>query len=182
MTSQTQPAPTPTDADLAIDPATYTLAAQFLAHEARLLDEGRDEEWLDLLDDELLYTVPSRQSALPHSDEINRKAWRVRDTKAHVVTRVKRGDEGHAYSEVPPSRTARLVGSIEVARTDREDVFAVYSTVLIYRQRGIDVHFDLIPARRNDLLRLTPEGPRLLRREVILTETTLKTPNLGVFL
>jgi len=169
-------------AALAVDPATYTLAAQFLAHEARLLDEGRDEEWLDLLDDDLLYTIPVRQAALPQTDEIDRNAWRVRDTKAHVVTRVRRGDKGHAYSEVPPSRTSRLVGSIEVAPTGRADVIAVYSTLLVYRQRGIDVHFDLIPARRSDLLRLTPDGPRLLRREVILTETSLKTPNLGVFL
>lgn len=167
---------------LAVNPATYTLAAQFLAHEARLLDEGRDEEWLDLLDDDLLYTIPIRQAALPQTDEVNRSAWRVRDTKAHVVTRVRRGDKGHAYSEVPPSRTARVVGSVEVAPTGAADVIAVCSTLLVYRQRGIDVHFDLIPARRNDLLRLTPDGPRLLSREVILTETTLKTPNLGVFL
>ena len=167
---------------LAVDPAIHTLAAQFLAHEARLLDESRDEEWLDLLDDELLYTVPSRQAALPVTNEVNRNAWRLRDTKAHIVTRVRRGDKGHAYSEVPPSRTSRLVGSIEVELTERADVIAVYSTLLIYRQRGIDVHFDLIPARRNDLLRLTADGPRLLRREVILIETTLKTPNLGVFL
>lgn len=167
---------------VAVDTATYTLAAQFLALEARLLDEGRDDEWLELLDEDLLYTVPARQAALPLSEEINRHAWRIRDTKAHVVTRVKRGDGGHAYSEVPPSRTSRLVGSILVERTEREDVIAVFSTLLLYRQRGIDVHFDLIPARRNDLLRLTAEGPRLLRREVILTETTLKTPNLGVFL
>ncbi|SEU32792.1 aromatic-ring-hydroxylating dioxygenase subunit beta [Nonomuraea wenchangensis] len=167
---------------LAVDPATYTLAAQFLALEARLLDEGREEEWLELLDDDLLYTVPSRQAALPRSAEINRDAWRVRDTKAHIVTRVRRGDQGHAYSEVPPSRTSRLVGSILVEPTDQADVIAVRSTLLVYRQRGIDVHFDLIPARRADLLRLTADGPRLLRREVVLTETTLKTPNLGVFL
>jgi N,N-dimethyl phenylurea N-demethylase beta subunit len=169
-------------AGLAVDPATYTLAAQFLALEARLLDEGRDEEWLDLLDDELLYTVPARQAALPVTDEINRNAWRIRDTKAHVATRIHRGDQGHAYSEVPPSRTSRLIGSILVETTDQADVIAVYSTLMLYRQRGIDVHFDIVPARRNDLLRLTPDGPRLLRREVVLTETTLKTPNLGVFL
>jgi N,N-dimethyl phenylurea N-demethylase beta subunit len=174
--------PNASAADLAVDPATYTLAAQFLAHEARLLDESREEEWLDLLDDDLLYTVPLRQAALPVTDEIHRNAWRIRDTKAHVVTRVRRGEQGHAYSEVPPSRTSRMVGSIEVRRTEDEDVVAVHSVLLVYRQRGIDVHFDLIPARRNDLLRLTPEGPRLLRREVVLTEVTLKTPNLGVFL
>ncbi|WP_323101295.1 aromatic-ring-hydroxylating dioxygenase subunit beta [Intrasporangium sp. YIM S08009] len=165
-----------------VSPATYALVAQFLAHEARLLDEGSDDEWLDLLDDDLLYTVPVRQAMLPQTDEVNRDAWRIRDTKAHVVTRVRRGDQGHAYSEVPPSRALRVVGSVEVAHTDVDDVVAVHSALLVYRQRGIDVHFDLIPARRNDLLRLLPDGPRLLRREVVLTETTLKTPNLGVFL
>ncbi|MGO4596337.1 aromatic-ring-hydroxylating dioxygenase subunit beta [Terrabacter sp. 2RAF25] len=165
-----------------VSPETYAVAAQFLAHEARLLDEGRDDEWLDLLDDELLYTVPLRQAMLPQTDEVNRSAWRIRDTKAHVVTRVRRGDQGHAYSEVPPSRALRVIGSVEVAHTDVDDVIAVHSALLVYRQRGIDVHFDLIPARRSDLLRLTPGGPRLLRREVVLTETTLKTPNLGVFL
>ena len=165
-----------------VDPATYTLAAQFLALEARLLDEGRDEEWLELLDDELLYTIPVRQAALPVSDEVHRNAWRVRDTKAHIAVRIRRGDQGHAYSEVPPSRTCRLVGSVLVESTEKPDVIAVHSSLLLYRQRGIDVHFDLVPARRNDLLRLTDAGPRLLRREIVLTETTLKTPNLGVFL
>jgi len=39
-----------------------------------------------------------------------------------------------------------------------------------------------VPCRRNDLIRLTEEAPRLLSREVILTEVTLATPNLGVLL
>jgi hypothetical protein len=74
------------------------------------------------------------------------------------------------------------VGSIEVAATDDPTILNVYSALLLYRQRGIDVHFDLIPVRRNDLVRLTDAGPLLLSREAILTETTLKTANLGVFL
>ncbi|MBH0121934.1 phenylpropionate dioxygenase [Rhodococcus sp. CX] len=165
-----------------VDHATYTAVAQFLAHEARLLDEGREQEWFELLDDDLLYTVPSRQSTEPRSAEINRNAWRIRDTKAHVRTRIARQNTGKAYSEVPPSRTMRLVGSIEVAATTEPDVVEAHSSLLLYRQRGIDVHFDLIPCRRNDRIRLTDAGPRLLAREVILTETSIKTANLGVFL
>ncbi|WP_082899884.1 aromatic-ring-hydroxylating dioxygenase subunit beta [Rhodococcus phenolicus] len=165
-----------------VDDATYTAVAQFLAHEARLLDEGREQDWFELLDDDLLYTVPSRQSTEPRSNEIDRSAWRIRDTKAHVRTRIARQNTGHAYSEVPPSRTMRLVGSIEVVATDDPGVVAAHSSLLLYRQRGIDVHFDLIPCRRNDRIRLTDAGPRLLEREVILTETSLKTANLGVFL
>ncbi|MFG3289105.1 aromatic-ring-hydroxylating dioxygenase subunit beta [Streptomyces sp. NPDC048179] len=167
---------------LTVDTATYTLVAQFLAHEARLLDEGREQEWFELLDDDLLYTVPSRQSTEPRDIEVNRSAWRIRDTKAHVRTRLDRQNTGHAYSEVPPSRTMRLVGSVEVRATSEPGVVAAHSSLLLYRQRGIDVHFDLIPCRRNDRVRLTAAGPRLLTREVILTETSLKTANLGVFL
>ncbi|MGW3588060.1 aromatic-ring-hydroxylating dioxygenase subunit beta [Streptomyces fungicidicus] len=167
---------------LAVDPATYTLVAQFLAHESRLLDEGREEDWFGLLDDDLLYTVPVRQSTAPRSIEVDRTAWRIRDTKAHVRTRIDRQNTGHAYSEVPPSRTMRLVGSVEVRTTSEPGVVEAYSSLLLYRQRGIDVHFDLIPCRRNDRIRLTDAGPRLLTREVILTETSLKTANLGVFL
>lgn len=176
-------APTAADAAVAtVDAATYTSVAQFLGLEARLLDEGREDDWFALLDDELLYTVPLRQSTEPRSNEINRSAWRLRDTKAHIRTRIDRQNTGHAYSEVPPSRTMRLVGSIEVRPTDRPDVVAAHSSLLLYRQRGIDVHFDLVPCRRNDLVRLTDAGPRLLSREVVLTETSIKTANLGVFL
>jgi 3-phenylpropionate/cinnamic acid dioxygenase small subunit len=168
--------------DSARSETVVPLVHQFLAHEARLLDEGREEEWFALLDDDLLYTIPIRQATEPRSAEIDRAAFRLRDTKAHVRTRIDRVQTGMAYSEVPPSRTMRVVGSIEITGTPAPDLVEVTSALLVYRQRGIDPHFDLIPCRRNDQLRLTPEGPRLLRREVILTETILNTPNLAVIL
>ena len=164
------------------DAGLQALVSQFLALEARLLDEGREEEWYELLDDDLLYTIPIRQATEPRSAEVDRTTFRLRDTKLHVRTRIDRVNTGIAYSEVPPSRTLRVVGSIEVQETDRADVVEVASALLVYRQRGIDAHFDLIPCRRNDRLRLTADGPRLLSREVLLTETSLRTPNLGVFL
>ncbi|BCL33158.1 aromatic-ring-hydroxylating dioxygenase subunit beta [Streptomyces aurantiacus] len=159
-----------------------TLASQFLAREARLLDEGREEEWFELLDDDILYVIPIRQATQPRSDEIDRSAYRLRDTKAHLRTRIDRSQTGLAYSEVPPSRTMRLVGSVEVTGAPQPDLVDVSSALLVYRQRGIDPHYDLIPCRRNDRLRLTGDGVRLLSREVVLTETSLTTPNLAVIL
>jgi 3-phenylpropionate/cinnamic acid dioxygenase small subunit len=164
------------------DAQLVAVVSQFLAHEARLLDEGREEEWYALLDDDLLYTIPIRQATEPRTQEIDRKAFRLRDTKAHIRTRIDRIGTGHAYSEVPPSRTLRIVGSVEITATPSADTVDVSSALLVYRQRGIDPHFDLIPCRRNDRLRLAADGARLLSREVILTETSLATPNLGVFL
>lgn len=165
-----------------VDAATYAMIANFLSLEARLLDEGREEDWFHLLDDEYRYTIPMRQSTEPRSNEIARGMWRLNDTKAHIRSRIDRTHTGHSYSEVPPSRTLRVVGSVEVVATKDPTILKVYSALLLYRQRGIDVHFDLIPVRRNDLVRLTDAGPVLLSREAILTETTLKTANLGVFL
>ena len=155
---------------------------QFLALEAKLLDEGREEEWYDLLDDKLLYVVPIRQATEQRADEVDRSSYRIRDTKAHVRTRLDRLATGNAYSEIPPSRTMRLVGSVFLEGTEPPDLIKATSAMLVYRQRGIDETFDLIPCRRNDTLRCTDEGLRLVRREVLLTEVGIATPNLGVFL
>ncbi|MCT7660662.1 aromatic-ring-hydroxylating dioxygenase subunit beta [Mycobacterium deserti] len=158
-----------------------TKVTQFLNKEARLLDEGREVEWLELLHDDLSYVIPVRQATEPRSKEISRTGFRVRDEKIHVIKRVERLNTGHAYSEVPPSRTLRVVGSVEITGVDG-DVVDVASALLVYRQRGIDQHFDLIPARRYDRIKFGGSGPQLLSREIILTETTLATPNLGIFL
>lgn len=165
-----------------VDAALQQAVTQFLALESKLLDEAQEEDWFQLLDPDLLYVIPLRQSTEKREDEVNRNAYRVRDTLAHVRLRIDRLATGNAYSEIPPSRTMRLVGSVLATHTDREDVVAVSSAVLLYRQRGIDPHFDLIPYRRNDTLRLTRDGLRLLSREILLTEVALATPNLGLFL
>lgn len=158
------------------------VVSQFLALEARLLDEGKEEEWYELLDEELRYSIPIRMATEPRSKEIQPNAYRVLDTKRHIRTRLDRLHTGHAYAEVPPSRTMRVIGSIEVHTTSDPTIVTVASALLMYRQRGIDDHFDLVPCRRNDTLRLTPQGPLLLTREIILTETAVRTPNLGIFL
>lgn len=165
-----------------VAPEILTVVSTFLARESRLLDEGREEEWFDLLADDLLYTIPLRQAREPRSAEVSRRGFRMRESKADFRMRLDRLATGHAYSEVPPSRTMRLVGSVEASRTTTENLVAVASSLLVYRQRGIDPHFDLIPCRRTDLLRLEAGGVRLVFREVLLTETSIVTPNLGVIL
>jgi 3-phenylpropionate/cinnamic acid dioxygenase small subunit len=176
LTEASPAATAPVDAELL---ATVT---QFLALEAKLLDEGREEDWLELLDEDLRYVVPIRLATEDRADEVQHGAFRIRDTKYHVRLRLQRLATRHAYSEIPPSRTMRLVGSVLVQRTADADVVEVSSALLVYRQRGIDDHFHLIPCRRNDTLRLTAQGPRLLTREVVLTEVGIATPNLGIFL
>jgi N,N-dimethyl phenylurea N-demethylase beta subunit len=160
-----------------------TLVAQeFLATEAKLLDERRFRDWFELLADDIVYHVPLRQARMKFEDEVPPGAYRLLDSKAHIETRIKRLESGAAWAETPPSRTLRLVGSLIVETTDRADVIVAESAMLMYRQRGHDAPGDVIPVRRRDELRLTSAGVRLLKRDALITEAVLQTPNLGVFL
>lgn len=157
-------------------------AQEFLAWEAKLLDDRRFDEWYKLLDDEVLYEVPLNVARQLKGEEIPEKGFRIRDQKSHIRIRIARLSTGHAWAETPVSRTLRMVGSVYTERTDDPSVIKVESALMLYRQRGHDEPGDLIPVRRLDLLKQTGEGIRLLNRKAFLAEVTLNTPNLGVFL
>lgn len=157
-------------------------AQEFLAWEAKLLDERRFQEWYDLLDDDISYNVPLKVAKQVMEDETPAFGFRIQDRKTHIKIRIDRLSTGHAWSETPVSRTLRMVGSVYVERTGQNDVIAVESALMLFRQRGHDELGDLIPVRRCDLLKMTAEGPVLLKRTAHVAEVTLSTPNLGVFL
>lgn len=170
--------PDPTTAEL----TGFLRASQFLAYEAKLLDERRFEEWLNLVDDEIVYEVPARIAKTHFADETPSGASRICDDKKMLQIRVNRLNSGHCWSESPPSRTLRVVGSVIVSATDEPDVLEVESALIIYRQRGDDALGDIIPVRRSDRIRFAPGRTKLLRRRALITETVLHTPNLGIFL
>ena len=159
----------------------FLFATRFLAREAKLLDERRFDEWLTMIDDAVVFEVPVRQARMEFADEFVAGAFRLRDDMAVVKLRIERLRSGHAWAETPPSRTVRVVGSILVEPTDTSDVVAVESAMLFYRQRG-HAEGDLIPVRRSDTIRMTPNGGVLLSRRSVIPDTVLQTPNLGVFL
>ncbi|MBB1606076.1 MULTISPECIES: aromatic-ring-hydroxylating dioxygenase subunit beta [unclassified Pseudomonas] len=159
------------------------IAADFLAREALMLDERRFRDWLALLDENIDYDVPIRIAMRDYKDEFPEGAFRIKDCMAHIKTRIARLESDHAWAEVPPSRTLRVVGSMIVEATDRPDEVAVTSAMILYRQRGSEDLGDVIPVRRHDVLRIGADGSvKLLKRRALITETVLHTPNLGVFL
>jgi len=147
------------------------------------LDENRLDEWFGLLDEQMVYEIPIRLTeSRGGPDEYPVGAYRVRDDIAMIRKRIDRLATGEAWAETPPSRTVRVVGSI-FAEPDKEtDVYQVKSAILIYRQRAQDESSDLIPARRCDTIRVVGGDCTLLKRTVLLADTVLRTPNLGIFL
>lgn len=162
----------------------YNDAATFLYEEATLLDQIRLQEWSERLATDLIYTVPLRQTRTNAelSATIVRSVQHYHDDYRSILGRILRLSGKSAWAEDPPSRTRRLVTNVFVEETDKPDEFVVTSYLLLTRSRFKDHHVDIISGERRDVLRLSDEGFKLARREVILDQAVLGTPNLAVFL
>lgn len=82
----------------------------FLFHEARLLDERRYEEWVDLFADDGRYWVPCNE---PGADPA-RHVQIFYDDVASLRLRVRRLLTGKQYAQDPPSRTCHAVSNVYV--------------------------------------------------------------------
>ncbi|MGE4429623.1 MAG: aromatic-ring-hydroxylating dioxygenase subunit beta [Sphingobium sp.] len=166
-----------------ITPAVEFAVRQFLGREAMLLDNGRLEDWVGLLDEDILYEIPMRISARKREYEFPKGAFRMHEDMAMIRKRLERMGTSENWAEDPASRTVRTVGSIFIEEDEGDGVFRVHSALALYRQRALDRAYEWIPARRIDRIRVGAAGDcRLVRRTIILAETILQTPNLAVFL
>lgn len=166
----------------ASDSALYTLVSQFLALEAKLLDENRFEDWLALMDERIDYTVPIRVEDSRPDRADGEGRYRMRDNLFLLRKRVERMNTKEAWAENPASRTVRVVGSILVTPRAEASQFDVDSATMLYRHRAPDEVSDVIPVRRKDIISVIDGQCRLVSRIAFLPWIALRTPNLGVFL
>ena len=80
----------------------------FLIHEARLLDDGRFDEWLGLFTAEARYWVPSEPGQKSPLDTVSL----MYDDRRLLETRVRRLASPRIYSQEPRSRTSRIVTNV----------------------------------------------------------------------
>jgi 3-phenylpropionate/cinnamic acid dioxygenase small subunit len=170
---------------------------QFLYREARLLDERRLHEWVDLFTDDVRYWMPGRTSRYP----VASKAIGILDperyteeelaqegelaifdeTKETLRARVARLDTGMAWAEDPPSRTRHIIANIEVEEGDTASELKVYSNYVVYRTRG-ETEQDFYVGRREDVLRDVDGTWKIARRKIILDQNVLLAKNVSIFL
>jgi benzoate/toluate 1,2-dioxygenase subunit beta len=98
--------------------------AEFLFHEAALLDERRFDEWLELYAEEALYWVPQGEDPDPARD-----VSIAYDDRRRLHERVVRLTSGFAYSQDPPSRTCHVIGNVR--QTGENDGALEISSALI---------------------------------------------------
>ena len=160
-------------------------AERLLTKEARLLDERRLEEWVELFTEDVLYWMPARENREVVSNPLE-NAFALgefalfEETKPELERRIKRLRTGVAWGEEPPSRTRHLVTNIEVEATENPSEFHLFSNFLVYRTQ-VEHDMDIWVGRRDDVVRRVNGELKIARRTVWLDQTVLFANNLSVF-
>ncbi|MEO3785754.1 3-phenylpropionate/cinnamic acid dioxygenase subunit beta [Actinocorallia sp. B10E7] len=183
--------PPPARAGRLADHELHFQVEQFYYHEAELLDEGRYADWLDLLDDDLDYWMPTRTNRLRRQQALSvaarGEAAYYDETRESLAWRIRRFDSGMAWSEDPPSRTRHLVGNVVVRYADpaehqgfTEDDLLVKSVFLVYRNR-LEREENVFAGSRTDLLRRSGDRFLVARRTILLDQNVLLAKNISTF-
>ncbi len=159
---------------------------QFLYKEARLLDERRFEEWLDLLAEDLDYWMPMRRNIkfgdwdLEFTDKDSEINW-FDEGKDILAGRIRQLRTGVHWPEEPVSRFEHIVSNVEVVGVEGDEI-RVNSKFFCYQNRLQDEvnHF---VGRREDVLRRDPETRfKLAKRKIIITMNVMIPKVLNTFL
>lgn len=162
----------------------YNQIVEFLYEEAALLDQIKLQEWGARLATDLVYSAPLRETrgSSHQAATYVRTMQHFHDDYRSVMGRIMRLSGKSAWAEDPPSRTRRLVTNVMVETTAKADEFAVVSYLLVTRSRFNFDQYDLISAERHDVLRRDGATFKLAKREILLDQAVLGTPNLAIFL
>lgn len=159
--------------------------SQFLYREAKLLDDWKFREWLDVMADDVAYvlrTTPNAQTRDRRRSVEPPTTWVFNDNKFLLERRVARLETGMAWAEEPPSRTTHMVSNVIVEPTEVEGEYDVYVTYLLYRsQKEKDI--TIYCGKRHDKIRKVEGGLgwQIFDRRITLDQVTYTSHNLSVF-
>ena len=155
----------------------------FLYREAALLDDRAFDQWLELLEDDFHYVIPSVAVGI---DDASQTAGDPRlynslydDTKTTIGRRIRRMGMPTAWAENPPSRTCRLVSNVHIL-SEVEDELTVRSSFVLHKARFDFDNVDFV-GTRIDRLRRRPDGWGLAERVIRLIDSAIAYHNISVF-
>jgi 3-phenylpropionate/cinnamic acid dioxygenase small subunit len=167
----------------ATEPAYMELLG-FLWEEAAVLDRDDLTAWMELLDQDLVYTMPVRVTKVRgDGSEFGSDMMHFDEDRSSLAFRIKRFQETQAWSEDPPSRVRRFVTGVIAYESGRSGDYDVSSSLLLVRTQDDDFRVDLVTAERRDVVRVRNDGSStLVRRQILVDQSTVGTPNLAIFL
>jgi 3-phenylpropionate/cinnamic acid dioxygenase small subunit len=157
----------------------------FLFREARLLDERRLDDWLELVDDEVHYYMPIRRNVkfgdweTENSDPDSEISY-FDEGKDILRGRCRQINTGVHWAEEPVSRFEHLISNVEIISAEG-DLLEVNSKFFCYQNRLMD-EVNIFVGRRYDVLRRDGEGNlRILKRTILLAQNVLLAKVINTF-
>src|SRR6266511_1232355 len=158
---------------------------QFLYKEARLLDERRLTEWLDLLAEDINYFMPIRRNIkfgdwdLEFSDPESEISY-FDEGKDILQGRVRQINTGVHWAEEPVSRFEHLISNVEIVSAEENEV-QVASKFFCYQNRLQD-EVNIFVGRRYDTLRRDPVTVfKVVKRKILLAQNVLLPKVINTF-
>jgi 3-phenylpropionate/cinnamic acid dioxygenase small subunit len=157
---------------------------EFLEDEATLLDSGKLLEWVGLMAIDVRYQMPVRSTRdVIDGSEFSNGMFMFDETIMTLGIKATRlAATTSAWAEKPPSRTRRHVTNVRVFRTNVEREYEVTSSLLLLRNRYQEHNYEIISARRVDVLRREDGALKIAKRVIYSDQASLGTQNLAVFL
>lgn len=168
-TANLRPAELPLEAQRGVE--------QFLFLEARLLDERRFAQWLALWSPEGMYWIPREHGQASPCDHIS-IAWE--DAMLREV-RVGRLLHARNWSQLPPTRTARLIGNVMIDGETAAGDLVVHSSFQLSEWRNHEVQQHLAGACTHKLRRDAGGAWQLHMKRIDLVNCDARLPNIEVF-
>jgi 3-phenylpropionate/cinnamic acid dioxygenase small subunit len=161
--------------------SVYLDVLHFLNIEAALLDEGRFDEWLELLTENVTYRMPVTVTRERSDQSIYADDMEILSESIHSLRfRIERLKTEFAWAEDPPSRTRHLVTNVVVTRGASDDEVLASSCFCVHWVRSIAPEGDLFIGHRKDRLVRIDGQWRLAARELYLDTTTLPANGVSI--
>ncbi|MVW69910.1 3-phenylpropionate/cinnamic acid dioxygenase subunit beta [Bordetella sp. 15P40C-2] len=170
------------------DPKLWWEVQQFLHYEADLLDSRSFDTWLTLLDEQIVYRMPlarnvRRDAVATEYTRPGETAWFDEGIET-LRQRVAQINTGIHWAEEPASRISHLVSNVRIMNVDTEaeggEQVSVRSRFLVYQNR-LQGEVSLFVGKRQDVLRRSGAGWKILSREIFLDQNVLLAKALTTF-
>ncbi len=146
-------------------------AEDVLYREARILDERRYRDWLEMLADDATYWIPCNGEG----SDPNREISLVFDDLKRLRDRVERLESGLAHAQSPPSATRRLISNVHIDDAS-DNAAAIWSGFILYELRhGRERVF---AGRYEHRLQLVEGQWKIRRKKVVLVNNDEVIDNL----
>lgn len=136
---------------------------QFLYHEARLLDTGQLEAWLDLFTDDATYWLPLER----HQKDPLETSSLIHDDRTLLELRVKQARHPRAHARQPLARTVHQVGNVIVEEGAGELKASSTLQLVEFRNQKQRLYGALVEHR----LRRVRDGFRIAHKRVDLVNS-----------